>query len=189
MSMQKRINFFVPVAAKQADAKHRMQKIIHICIWISVAMSLITFLIYTLQLKLNSDIDTITSRTKEVQDAYALQLANQTKLSIINTRLKTIITAEKTDLDFLTKKQKFENILNTTSTPKTVSTLSFTQKGEFTATLDFSSKAQMKSFIAELESQQFQNKVKLLTVGNLSFNLIESKDVEAPQMNISGELL
>lgn len=189
MSMQKRINFFVPVAAKQADAKHRMQKIIHICIWVSVVMSVITFLIYTLQLKLSSDIDATTSQTKEVQEKYAQQLANQTKLSIINTRLKTIITAEKTDLDFFTKKQKLDMLLGSIQTPKAISTLSFTQKGEFTATLDFSSKAQMKSCIAELESQSFQSKVKLLTVGNVTFNLVESKDAEAPQLNISGELL
>lgn len=189
MSMQKRINFFVPVAAKQADAKHRMQKIIHICIWISVTMSVITFLIYTLQLKLNSDIDSITAQTKDVEAKYAQQLANQTKLSIINTRLKAIITAEKTDIDFLGKKQKFDSVMGSLATPKTVTTLFFTQKGEFTATLEFTSKAQMKALIAELESEQFQSKVKVLTVGNVTFNLIESKDAEAPQLNINGELL
>ncbi len=189
MSTLKKINFFIPVAAKQADAKQRMRKIIHISILVCVIMAIITFLVYALQLKLNSDIDTLTLQTKDMQDQYTLQLANQTKLSIINTRLKTIINAEKTDIDFLAKQQKLENLMSSISTPKTINSLFFSPKGEFTAKIGFRSKADMKSFIAELEGQDFQNKVKLLTVSNFSFNLVANKDADNPEINITGEFL
>ncbi|MEI6327268.1 MAG: hypothetical protein WCO78_04075 [Candidatus Roizmanbacteria bacterium] len=189
MSTTKKINFFAPVAAKQADAKFRMRKIIHVCVWICVLMACITLVVYMVQIKLNGDISQLNAQTNSVENQYAQHIADQTKLSIINTRLKTIISAEKSDIDFRTKQKKLQALLDTIPTYKTVTSLVFTPKGQFTASLEFRTKADMKSFIASIEGDVFQSKVKSFTVNSVSFNLVKTKDTTNPIMNITGELL
>ncbi len=189
MSITKRINFFVPVVAKQADAKYRMKKIVHICIWLCAAMSVLTFLVYALQYRLNADIESLRQQTIETQNQYTQRIANQKKLSIISSRLKTIIAAEKTDIDFRTKQNRLTELMDLIATPKVVTSLTFDTKGIFTATLTFASKSDMKSFVAEVEQADFQRQIKLMTVSDLTFNVIESKDSSEAQMTINGEFL
>lgn len=162
-----RINLFAQVIKKYAHAKIKRKKISQICVMVSGLMCLLTFVVYAIQIRLQSQIDETRREQQVIENQIQAQLVKQVDLGILAVRLDKISSALKSEVDYVKRRDELQNLFTSMDIETGIITLSLSKGTAYSAILQFASRDDVLTFLKVIETDPFQKQIRLMSIRGL----------------------